>query len=170
MAETIEGTAGVGEGTAQITTQNQTPEDYINAINQLKQNTVSKEDYQKLKDENKKLLDTLVSGGQIEQPKEKKKIEDLRKELFGGGLNNLQYIQTALELDDAIIENGGESIFLPTGEKTLPTQEDYDAVERVKDVFKQCIEYSKGDSNLFTAELQRRTVDAAPLPKGRRAK
>lgn len=37
--------------------------DYIAAINEMKQNSVSRQQYEKLKQENKELLDTLINGG-----------------------------------------------------------------------------------------------------------
>jgi hypothetical protein len=54
-----------------ITTEQPTEEvDYIAAIQELQNNTVSKDQYQKLREENKKLLDALVSGQQINVPAE----------------------------------------------------------------------------------------------------
>ena len=44
-----------------------TAPDYIATIQQLRDSTVSKEQYQKVKDENQRLLKTLVEGGQLEQ-------------------------------------------------------------------------------------------------------
>ena len=45
--------------------------DYIEAIKEMKANTVSKEDYNKLKEENKKLLQAVVNGETIELEKQK---------------------------------------------------------------------------------------------------
>ena len=41
------------------------------------------------------------------------------------------------------------------------SRSDYEAAERVATVVRECIEYAKGDSAVFTNELQRRTVDTA---------
>ena len=57
--------------------------DYIDTINKLKANTVDKAQFMKLKEENRKLLDSIVNGQGLEQPKkEKKDIDTLRKDLF----------------------------------------------------------------------------------------
>ena len=58
--------------------------DLIKAIKEIKQNSVSREQYEKLQKENKELLDTLINGGQVEMvdPTTKPSIEDLRKGLF----------------------------------------------------------------------------------------
>ena len=41
-------------------------EDYIAAINELKQNTVDRQKYDQLKAENKRLLDSIVNGQEID--------------------------------------------------------------------------------------------------------
>ena len=40
--------------------------DYIEAIKEMKQNSVSKKAYDKLREENKQLLDSLINGKEIE--------------------------------------------------------------------------------------------------------
>ena len=137
-------------------------EDYIQAIQELKDSTVSKELYEKLKADNKKLLDTLVAGGSIEDKEEQKEtVEELRKKLFDGdgNLSNLDYISAVVDLRDALIEAGKPDPFLPFGHNTVPSREEVEQAERVAAVFKECIEYADGDSSIFTNELQRRTID-----------
>ena len=136
--------------------------DYIKTIQDLKANTVSKDQYEKLKKENKQLLDTLVSGGTIEQPKEKVDVDRLRRELNNGNISNLEYCKTALELRDAIIEEGGRDPFLPFGTHVNPEDSDYASAEKVAQVLKECIDYADGDSSIFTMELQRKMIDAMP--------
>lgn len=136
--------------------------DYIKTIQDLKANTVSKDQYEKLKKENKQLLDTLVSGGTIEQPKEKVDVDRLRRELNNGNISNLEYCKTALELRDAIIEEGGRDPFLPFGTHVSPEDSDYASAEKVAQVLKECIDYADGDSSIFTMELQRKMIDAMP--------
>ena len=81
--------------------------DYISAINEIKQNSVDKKQYLKLQQENKRLLDALVDGKQIDMPKvEEPNIPEMRKKLFGEDLNNLEYVDTALKLRTALMEKG----------------------------------------------------------------
>lgn len=146
--------------------------DYIEAINQLRNNSVPKEDYAKLREENKRLVNSLINGEQIDAPAhETPDIATLRKELFGEGsdLSNLEYMTKALQLRDAIIAQGGTDPFLPYGKKIIPTNEDIATANRVAEVVKECIDYADGDSEIFTTELMRRTVDTAPIrTKGRK--
>ena len=145
--------------------------DYIDQIKKLKENSVSKDDYNKLKADNKKLIDALASGTQIEGKVEPKisaveNINNLRKKLFskGSNLDNLEYCKTAVELRDALIEKGERDPFLPFGHEVVATDSDYESAERVANVMKECIDYADGDPDIFTNELQRRTVDVA-IPK-----
>ena len=143
-------------------------QDYIAEIQKLKASTVSIEDYNRLKSDNKKLITALASGetiGSTEPSNPEKNINELRNKLLknGSNLNNLEYVQAAVELRDALIAKGQRDPFLPYGEGVLPTAEDVECANRVANVFKECIEYSDGDPDIFTSELQRRTVDAGPI-------
>ena len=145
--------------------------DYIDQIKKLKESSVSKDDYNKLKADNKKLIDALASGTKIEGKVEPKidaveNINNLRKKLFSkeNGLNNLDYWKTVVELRDALIENGERDTFLPFGHNVIATDSDIETANRVATVMKECIDYADGDSDIFTNEFQRRTVDVV-IPK-----
>lgn len=138
--------------------------DYIEAINSIKQNTVERSQYEKLKDENKRLLQSLVNGETIQQTVEPVDVKKLRAELFGSEneYSNLDYWTKALQLRGAVIEQGGVDPFLPYGKNIAPTNEDAETANRVAEVVSECIEYAEGDSAVFTNELQRRMIDTAP--------
>lgn len=148
--------------------------DYISAINEIKQNSVSRQQYEKLQKENKELLDTLINGGQvtnvIEAPA--KTIQEMREELFSKsaadkGMTNLEFVEKSLELRDAIIESGGMDPFLPVGKGIELTRDDVEAAEFTAQQFRECIDIAQGNSEVFTAELMRRTVDNA-LPTAKK--
>lgn len=147
----------------EITQVNEQEQDYIQAINDLKSNTVSKDEYDKLRLENKKLLNSLVNGEKLssESQKPATDINNLRKELFSpdSELTNLEYITKALELRTALIESGSPDPFIPQGKNITATEEDIAAANRVANVLQECVDYAAGDSNIFTDEIQRRTVD-----------
>ena len=139
---------------------------YIEAIKEIKANSVSKQAYDKLREENKQLLDSLINGKEIELPKQKEPvdIDKIRSKLFDEDrpLSNLEYVSNALKLRDALLERGERDPFLPYGQNISPTDEDIIKADRVATVMKECIEYADGDSELFTNELMRRTNDAMP--------
>ena len=153
-------------GTVEDNTQ-----DYIKAIKDLKQNSVDRSEYEKLRAENKKLIDAVVNGqpGQEEQVvvrHSKEQIDDLRNDLFNSPreLNNLEFITKTMELREALMENGEPDPFLPVGKQISPTRDDIEGAEKVAQVYKECIEYAEGDSEVFTNELMRRTRDVK-LPR-----
>ena len=160
----------LNEQNAEIENSNQM---YIDAINDLKVNSVSRERYDKIVEENRNLLNSLVNGSSmtaVEQPVQKKSLNELRNNLFRPEkeLNNLEYVSRALELRDAVIEETGEDPFVGRGHYVTPNAESYATAEKVANVYRECIEYANGDSELFTQELMRRTRETGGLPKNKR--
>jgi hypothetical protein len=144
--------------------------DYIETIKEMKRNSVTRESYEKVKAENKQLLDALVHGKDIEIKKEEPaEINQLRKDLFNKDkqMTNLEYVSTALKLRDALLEKGERDPFLPVGEKVSLTAEHYETADKVATVLKECVDFAAGDSGIFSAELQRRTQEIMPY-KGKR--
>lgn len=140
-----------------------TDTDYVAAIEELQKTTVSKESYEKVRAENKRLLDALVKGEKIEAPAPVS-VDELRKKLFGGQeLTNLEFVDTTLKLRNALIERGEPDPFLPVGDKVKTTADTYESAHAVAQVLQECVDFAQGDSGIFTAELQRRTKDV-PIP------
>jgi hypothetical protein len=144
-------------------------EQYIAAIEELKANTVSRDSYNKLRNENKQLLDALVSGKELPQePVKAPSTDELRKKLFSGeDMSNLEYVETALALRNSLIGAGERDPFLPYGEKVDITQEQIDAAEKVAAGLQEMVDFAEGDSGIFSAEYQRRVKDVA-IPRGRK--
>lgn len=138
-------------------------QDYIAEIQNLRETTVPKDEYNRLREENKRLISSLAKGETITQPAPKPDINELRKRVFDNEhQSNLEYWGAVLELRDAVIDSGAPDPFLPQGHKVVPTSEDFECANRVATVVKECIDYADGDSQLFTNELMRRTVEVAP--------
>lgn len=136
--------------------------DYIEAINKIKETHVPKEQYSKLREENKRLIDALVNGEQIEvQTETPVNVDELRKTLFNGDreLNNLEYVDTALKLRKALIEKGERDPFLPSGTHVNITADMIEKAQNVADVLQECVDFADGDSGIFTAQLQRNLKD-----------
>ena len=155
----------------QITTtvEEMNNEQYIAAIEEMKANTVSRDAYNKLRNENKQLLDALVSGKEIPQePQKKESVSDLRKKLFSGNdMSNLEYVETALSLRNSLIEAGERDPFLPYGDKVDITAEQIEMANKVAAGLQDMVDFAEGDSGVFSAEYQRRVKDVA-IPRGRK--
>lgn len=136
-------------------------QDYLEAIKNLKQNTVDKAKYEQSEAERKRLLNMVVNGQTVDVPEEPKhrEINVIRNELFNKEHNNLDYIKLSLELRNALIAEGQPDPFLPYGRQISPTREDEEIAEKVAQVYQECVDFAEGDSELFTNELMRRTKD-----------
>ena len=146
------------------TTTESTEQNYIDTIKKLKENSVEKDKYNKVIEENKQLLKALTESRPPEQKEEEPKvdIQKLRKELYDGkGLTNLEYIEKTLALRQALLEDG-EDIFV---KRTNATSADYERAEKTATILQECVDFAKGDTNSFNAELQRRLEDRKPLPQ-----
>lgn len=138
-------------------------QDYLEAIKSLKENSVDRSEYDKLKAENKKLIQAVVNGQEFEgeAKEEYRDVNVIRDELFNHEHNNLEYIKLALELRNTLIAKGETDPFLPVGSQISPTADDAEKAEKVAQVYQECIDYADGDSALFTQELMRRTNTSA---------
>lgn len=139
-------------GTVEDTTQ-----DYIDAIKNLKQNSVDRSKYDELRAENKRLLQAVVNGQPVEAQAQEHEadINELRQALTKEQ-TNLEYITNALKLREAVINQGGEDPFVPVGSKYTPTAADYERANRVATVLQEMVDESDGDPQVFLNEYQRR--------------
>lgn len=145
---------------------------YIDEIQNLRENTVSKDQYEKKCEENRRLIQSLANGTPLpgaEQEPPKPSIEELRKKLANGDqLSNLEYVKTVLALRNSLIEKGEQDPFVPQGANVKPEATDWATAQRVADAFQSCVDYADGDSEIFTTELMRITKDSAPIYGKRR--
>lgn len=135
---------------------------YIETIKKMKENMVDKDEYEKVKAENKQLLDTVINGGDVATDNEVEKpvdLDTLRDELFNKENTNLGYVEKALKLRSELIAQGEPDPFLPVGSQISPTDFDIQTAEKVATVLQECVDYAQGDSGVFTNELMRRTTD-----------
>lgn len=137
------------------------------------ENSVSKAEYDKLLKQNSELADAVLNGGTTNLnngPDEKEPtIDELRQAIFGGKqITNLEYIQNCLLLREKVMKETGNDIFLPSGHKVQIEQSDIDTANRVAQIYQECIDIAQGDPNVFTMELNRRTIDVGiPNRRGR---
>lgn len=138
------------------------------AFKELKENSVSKEDYEKLQNENKELVAQIINGeggGNGQPTPEKVDIKVLRDELYGpkgADLSNLDFWKKTLQLRQAVIEQEGYDPFLPHGAKIKPNEQDVERAEAVAKTVQKCIDEANENSEVFTALLQAETANDSP--------
>ena len=139
-------------------------QDYISAISEMKQNMVSREEYEKVRADNKRLLDTVVHGQSLEQTEVKEEVDvnALRQELFGKSrrdLSNLDFVDKALQLRKALMEKGEQDPFvMKAGRTSSPEADDFKKAERVASVLQECVDIADGNPDVFNNEFQRRLI------------
>lgn len=144
----------------------------LEAYQQLKEKSVPKEDYDKVLEMNKKLLDASLNGvGEQTEGEEKPSdpsIDDLRAELYGPKrkeLTDLEYWEKTLALRKAVMDQGKTDPMVPVGKDVSPTQADFATAENICSVVEECINLANGDSQEFTRQLDKRVIGGLPKKK-----
>ena len=142
----------------------QTPEmNYAEVIKNLKATTVSREEYDRVMNENKTLANALATSpakstddDEVELPTDEY-IDGLRKKLFkiNGGISNREFIKTTLDLRDALMARGERDPFLPVNKEYIDNPSDMAAVNDLANGLREIVEYSGNDDALFNSELKR---------------
>ena len=139
-----------------------TANEYINQINNLRENTVSREEYERIKNDNKELAKALINGTGanipgITKPEDKPDLDDLRKKLFTKkSKNDLEYFTNLLALRDGVMADGQPDPFLSINREFRATAQDEADAERIATQIKEAIEYADGDPAVFSNDLRRR--------------
>jgi hypothetical protein len=137
-------------------------QEYIDQINELKRNTVSREAYDRIKEENRTLLSNIVSGAGVKQDAENAEpvisTSDLIKNtyLHNNMGSDIATVKNMLEIRERLMANGGRDPWVGGGNNLIasdkqyqPTQADYAEAERQAEALKHCLEMANGDEALF---------------------
>lgn len=159
----------VDEQTNVINPETETTQvNYIEAMAEMRKNTVSKKEYEKVLEENRQLVNTLATGGSINvetHPEPEVDINALRYELFNKDMTNLEYATKTLQLRNELLKRGEKDPFVPYGHEYMPNDTDVMEAQRAADALEHCIEVADGDPSIFQNELQRILVDRIPARK-----
>jgi len=139
--------------------------DYIAAIKELKENSVDKGKYDTLKAENKKLLDALVNGSDIDtkssQPELGTRLEYYKAYKENKFNTDLDYWTNFLNLREATIREYGKDPCVtgnygltPEGEKVEPEYGEAESIQEMCDTIKDMIDESQGDAAVFETLMQ----------------
>lgn len=129
-------------------------------LNDLRKNTVSKEEYDKIKEENAALFNAVLNGETIETKQEKKRtVDEIRKDLFNKNTTktNLDYVKKSLELRNAILEQDNVDIFVNTDRfnQLSPSaiEEEKKGAEAVANVLQHCVDSAKDNPAMFNMAI-----------------
>lgn len=138
--------------------------DYIQAINELKANTVEKSKYEASEAERKRLIKALVDGQQVTNPNPAEelpsRLECYKKYKENNFKTDWEYWDNFIKLRDATIKEYGKDPLVtgnyglsPSGEKMEPEYGEAEGMQEFADNMKQLLEETKGDPELFTLRL-----------------
>ena len=157
----------------------QTAEEYAAAIKNLKENTVSKEAYDKVVNDNKVLTKALAEGDPLPEGAQEgpaPDIKELRKKFLESGelnLSNAEYVQNALALRKALIDAGEVDPFIPAGVKAKPSLTDIQGAQKVAEALETWLEAARDsetgkiDEDIFNAMLKKGIAEDNPLIRAR---
>ena len=138
----------------------------VDIITEMRQNTVPKDKYNKVMEENQKLMRALANGEtiQVEAAKEPS-AEELRKVWRDqDGKSSLEIAKDTLALREAMIREGKRDPFLPNGKDFVPEAQDIKDAEDVAALLQWSIDNADETSSVFNSLLSSKLVDT-PRPK-----
>lgn len=139
--------------------------DYIEAIKDLKQNSVAKEKYDTLRAENKKLLDAIVNGQDVSIPTQEEQLGS-RLEYYKAYKENnfktdLDYWKNMVNLRKATIKEYGADPCVtgnygltPDGNRIEPEYGEAEAIAETFDTIEQIIDESENNPAVFETLMQ----------------
>lgn len=147
---------------------NDTNLDYIDAIAKMQKERVSKEEYEKVLQERKELINRLANGeyDQVQEESKPKDLKELRAFLKGDNqILNLDFAKKAIELRNELLARGEEDPFVPQGHNITASDNDRAMAKRLADGLQHCIDTADGNPDIFVNELTRITRDVRPIKK-----
>ena len=125
----------------------------LDEVENLKKNSVSKEEYEKLKSKNKELMKRIVEGGgQEEKSEDTPDLDKIREALFvknAEGLSKRDFWINVLTLRHERLKNEGVDIFLPKGQKTRYNRSDIESANKVDEVISDLIDQTEDNPAYF---------------------
>ena len=145
-----------------------TDSDLVEALKQLKANSVNKDDYNKLKEDNKKLIDALVNGDQITnvQPQAQRSEEEIKQSILNHKGSDMEIAKDIMELYNLKKEQG-ENIFISTSHNLSPSElqdAEYNA-EAVARCLEDSIEYCEGDPSKFHSYFNSKIAESSRIKR-----
>ena len=139
--------------------------DYITAIKELKQNSVSKDKYDALVAEKKELLDALIDGKELSiensEPQLGSRLEYYKKYKENKFKTDLEYWENMVNLRKATIKEYGADPCVtgnygltPEGERLEPSYGEAEAIAQQFDTIEEMIKEADGNALVFETFLQ----------------
>ena len=147
----------------------------VDQVKALKENTVSKSDYEKLQSDYNHLFGEYIKSRPSEEKDVKEPTEEDKKKAFQKAcvtlatnkhMSNIEKAQLYLDIRDYRIEHGEGDIFLPRSGQ--PTIEDVEKAENQAALMSDAIEQAEGSDLRYNAYISDHLRDNMSILKNRR--
>lgn len=144
------------------------PEDknLIDEMQKIKENSVSKEEYDRVLKRNKDLSQALANNQKIQQEQvDTDTIESLREELYSEGrkeMTNLDSVTKMLKLRQKVIDSGKPDPFISSDSSTV-TADEVETAERVAAGLQSMVDEADGNAGYFNALLKTNVDSTMPM-------
>lgn len=131
---------------------------YINVIQDLKDNSVDRKLYNKLKDERDALIQSLANGETLATAgaTQERTLAECREAFIEKSSGQCEYMEKLLACREAAIREGEPDPFVAEGHYLNPTPYNYQRAQEIADIYRECLDYADGDDKVFMNEIQRR--------------
>ena len=151
----------------EMTNQEQGMEqDYLAQIQEMKKNSVSREVYDKMRDENKRLLEAIVNGEQLEQKQAETPKMRTPDEVYQDFVvsdkprSDIERAKLWIEYRESCKAAGEPEPYVSNRKK--PSAAELESIDNTQRVLEHCLEYSNGNEEIFSTELKRLLIDTNP--------
>lgn len=131
---------------------------YIKAIQELRDSTVDKKLYNKLKEERDTLIQSMANGETFAtaEAKQERTLTECREAFLQKTTSQCDYVEKVLALREAAMREGEPDPFVASGHYLTPTHQDYQRAQEIADIYRECLDYADGDDKVFMNEISRR--------------
>lgn len=133
---------------------------YLENLDALRNTTVSKEDYDRVVADNKRLATALANGdfssGESDETANLD-LESCRAKMFDGRRKtDMELFQDMMNLRNAAINAGERDPFLHNDPAHIPTMQEEQDAERIAREIQASLDYADGDPEVFRQEMLRK--------------
>lgn len=131
---------------------------YINAIQELKENSIDRKLYEKMKSERDALIVSLANGETLPTGEaiQERTLTECREDFVTKTNSQCEYMEKVLALREAAMREGQPDPFIAEGHHLKPTQYNYQRGQEIADIYRECLDYAEGDDKVFMNEILRR--------------
>lgn len=134
------------------------------ALQEQKANSVSKDEFEKIRKEKEELTKAIIDGSGLvqKQSNDEKEVPimDLAKSILEDGISNLESAKRELKYREAYMKKFDKDPFAPNHAEM--TENDSLKAAAVAEIMQECIEEANGSSAVYTALFNERIKDDSP--------